>query len=151
MASPDESRADDARDPSSAPESPEASLDAESDGGLRTGAVAPGRPRGAASFPGGPPPVSAPPPEEPAPPPAPVAVQSPPRFQVTTVESTAAASFPGGPPPVSTPPGNRRLLGRRGSGPLWATSPARAVRAGTGAPPGAAGPRALQASRPRAL
>jgi ribonuclease E len=64
--------------------------------------VSPARPRGMASFPGGPPPVSTPPPTMslfPQPEPAPSA----PSFRVTTVESTAAFR-PAGPPPPAPPP-----------------------------------------------
>ncbi len=112
MASPDESGADDARDPSGTPASPasqEASVEpqpvpsGEAQGGEPgRGAAAPGRPRGTASFPGGPPPASTPAAPLVTPPAAAQAVESPPRFQVTTVETTAAASFPGGPPPART-------------------------------------------------
>jgi len=117
MASPDESRADDTRDPSGIPASPTSqdapvesqdapverqpapAAEAQDRPEPGPGAVPPGRPRGAASFPGGPPPASTPA-EPQATPAASVAVESPPRFQVTTVETTAAASFPGGPPPT---------------------------------------------------
>jgi len=114
MASPDESRVDEARDQSGAPASPDRTTpdpttpdpDAAPPQRLNGGAaadepseaVSPGRPRGTASFPGGAPPATAAPAEvaiPSAPPPAPTA---PPSFRVTTVEPTAA-SFPGGPPP----------------------------------------------------
>jgi ribonuclease E len=106
MASPDEARADEARDQSSVPDS--APSPTTSTGTVPTSdepsAPAPQRrPRGAASFPGGPPPASTPPADTPVvPPPAPEPV-APPQFQVTTVES-AGASFPGGPPPPAPPP-----------------------------------------------
>jgi ribonuclease E len=62
--------------------------------------VSPARPRGMASFPGGPPPVVTPVPDLPTPqlPEAPLAGEAP-RFRVTTIETTAAASRPAGPPP----------------------------------------------------
>ena len=117
MASPDESRADDARGPSGTPTSPashEAPVErqapverlpappgeAQNRREPGPGAVPPVRPRGAASFPGGPPPASTPAEPLASPPTASVAVETPPRFQVTTVETTATASFPGGPPPA---------------------------------------------------
>jgi len=107
MASHDEFRADDARDPSGAPPYQEPPVEQHpappgeaSDPEPGPGAIPPSRPRGVASFPGGPPPASTP--TEPlATPPAAVRAAEPaPRFQVTTVETTAAASFPGGPPPA---------------------------------------------------
>jgi ribonuclease E len=63
--------------------------------------VSPARPRGVASFPGGPPPVVSPMPDLPSPPLA----EAPPlegarRFRVATVE-TAAATRPAGPPPAA--------------------------------------------------
>src|SRR6266542_6757392 len=59
------------------------------------GVVSPARPRGIASFPGGPPPVSTPPPTMPLfTQPEPAAA---PRVRVTTAESTAAFR-PAGPP-----------------------------------------------------
>jgi ribonuclease E len=118
MASPDESRVDEARDQSGAPASPDpipgpSTPDADAapppprlNGGAAADepseAVSPGRPRGTASFPGGAPPATAAPAEvaiPSAPPPPPTA---PPSFRVTTVEPTAA-SFPGGPPPPAPP------------------------------------------------
>jgi ribonuclease E len=108
MASPDEARVDEARDQSSVP-------DPTSSTSTSTGTVptsdepaspAPQRrPRGAASFPGGPPPASAPPADAPAAPTPASEPVAPPQFRVTTVES-AAASFPGGPPPPAPPPGD---------------------------------------------
>jgi len=67
--------------------------------------VSPARPRGIASFPGGPPPVSTPPPTVPlfSLAEAPTADDAP-RFRVTTVESTAGAFRPAGPPPPVPPP-----------------------------------------------
>ena len=65
-----------------------------------SGVVSPARPRGMASFPGGPPPVSTPPPT------VPLFTQAEPTaapsFRVTTVESTAAFR-PAGPPPPAPP------------------------------------------------
>jgi ribonuclease E len=95
MASPDEARVDEARDQSNVPEPTTAAPE--------TPVAPPRRPRGAASFPGGPPPVAPAPAAEPAPPAAPPAPAPPPRFRVTTVDS-AGASFPGGPPPPAPPP-----------------------------------------------
>jgi ribonuclease E len=113
MASPDESRVDEARDQSGAPTSPDPMipdpadpadpaastprLNGDSSADEPSEAVSPGRPRGAASFPGGAPPATTAPAEVaiPSAPPPPTA---PPSFRVTTVEPTAA-SFPGGPPP----------------------------------------------------
>jgi ribonuclease E len=89
MASPDDARVDEARDQSPVPTSP-----SDPDGPAATE-----RPRGAASFPGGPPPAAPTPPDTPAAPPPPPEPTPPPQFQVTTVER-AAASFPGGPPPA---------------------------------------------------
>jgi len=117
MASPDESRVDEARDQSGAPVRPDPTtpepttsdpaapppvLNGGSSAEEPSEAVSPGRPRGTASFPGGAPPVTAAPAEAAvpsAPPPTPAA---PPSFRVTTVEPTAA-SFPGGPPPPAPP------------------------------------------------
>jgi len=99
MASPDDARADKARDQSTVPASPPASAP---DNDEPTPAPQ-RRPRGAASFPGGPPPAAPAPADVPvAPTPAPEPAP-PPRFRVTTVEP-AAASFPGGPPPSAPPP-----------------------------------------------
>jgi ribonuclease E len=115
MASPDESRVDEARDQSGAPASPDpTTTDPAStprlNGGSATDepdeAVSPGRPRGTASFPGGAPPVTTAP-EEVAVPAAPPTPTAPARFRVTTVEPTAA-SFPGGPPPKTAPPAEPR-------------------------------------------
>ena len=102
MASPDDARADVARDQSTVPDSPPTSTDTVPTGDDDTTTAPQRRPRGAASFPGGPPPA-APPPADPqvALPPAPEPAP-PPRFRVTTVEP-AAASFPGGPPPPAPP------------------------------------------------
>jgi ribonuclease E len=106
MASPDDARVDEARDQSTVPTSSPASTDtADRDSAPATGEpTAPQRrPRGAASFPGGPPPA-APAPDDPPAAPAPAPEPAPPpTFRVTTVES-AAASFAGGPPPPSAPP-----------------------------------------------
>ena len=109
MASPDDARVDEARDQSTVPTSPPATTDT-TDTADRASAPATGeppapqrRPRGAASFPGGPPPAAPAPadtPVAPLPPPEPA---PPPRFRVTTVES-AGASFAGGPPPPSPAP-----------------------------------------------
>ncbi|HEX8133764.1 MAG TPA: hypothetical protein VF880_10090, partial [Actinomycetes bacterium] len=100
MASPDESRVDEARDQSGAPTSPDPTIPDPADpadpaestprlnGGAAadepTQAVSPGRPRAAASFPGGAPPATTAPTEVPIPstPPPPTA---PPSFRVTTV------------------------------------------------------------------
>jgi ribonuclease E len=101
MASPDDARVDEARDPSSVPTSP-STPSAPSD---EPSTAPQRRPRGAASFPGGPPPASSAPadlPVAPAPAPEPA---PPPQFRVTTVEPSAA-SFPGGPPPPAPPPGD---------------------------------------------
>jgi len=141
MASPDEARVDEARDQSSVPETPTTPTDtvvaprksAPADTGsdtaaapqesapatIETATAPPSRPRGAASFPGGPPPTAPAPTEVQAPPPPDPA--APPRFRVTTVEP-AAASFPGGPPPPAPPPRDD--------------------------PPRAAGPRPRKAARP---
>jgi hypothetical protein len=96
MASPDESRVDDARDQSGAPASPDPTtpdpdaaqpaprLNGGSAADEPSEAVSPGRPRGTASFPGGAPPATAAPAEPAvpaAPPPTPTA---PPSFLVTT-------------------------------------------------------------------
>jgi ribonuclease E len=99
MASPDDARVDEARDQSTVPASP-STTSAPSD---EPSSAPQRRPRGAASFPGGPPPASPAPadlPAAPAPAPEP---SPPPQFQVTTVEPSAA-SFPGGPPPPAPPP-----------------------------------------------
>jgi ribonuclease E len=63
--------------------------------------VSPARPRGVASFPGGPPPTVTPVPDLPVLPVAPqtTPAEDGPRFRVTTVETTAAATRPAGPPP----------------------------------------------------
>jgi ribonuclease E len=121
MASPDESRVDEARDQSGAPTSPDPTIPdpaipdpadpadpAASTPRLNGGpaadepleAVSPGRPRGAASFPGGAPPATTAPTEVDIPSTPPPST-APPSFRVTTVEPTAA-SFPGGPPPERT-------------------------------------------------
>jgi ribonuclease E len=101
MASPDDARVDEARDQSSVPTSPP-TTSAPSD---EPSTAPQRRPRGAASFPGGPPPASSAPAELPvAPAPAPEPAP-PPQFRVTTVEPSAA-SFPGGPPPPAPPPGD---------------------------------------------
>jgi ribonuclease E len=123
MASPDEARVDVARDQSDVPQTPTPSSDtaapprgpepaaevaprdpapASSETATAETATAPSRrPRGAASFPGGPPPAAPAPTDVPAPPPPDPAPT--PRFQVTTVQPTAA-SFPGGPPPPPPAP-----------------------------------------------
>jgi len=100
MASPDESRVDEARDQSGAPASPDPTTNdpAASPPRLNGGsaadepseAVSPGRPRGTASFPGGAPPVTTAPAEV-AGPSAPPTPAAPARFRVTTVEPTAAS------------------------------------------------------------
>jgi ribonuclease E len=119
MASPDESRVDEARDQSGAPVSPDPTttdsqaapprLNGGSAADEPSEAVSPGRPRGTASFPGGPPPSAPPvttaPAEVVTPSPSPPAPDAPPQFRVTTVEPTAA-SFPGGPPPSAPAPGD---------------------------------------------
>ncbi len=62
--------------------------------------VSPARPRGVASFPGGPPPTVTPVPDLPdLPVPETAPAEDGPRFRVTTVETTAAATRPAGPPP----------------------------------------------------
>jgi len=111
MASPDESRVDEARDQSGAPASPDPTTNdpAASPPRLNGGsaadepseAVSPGRPRGTASFPGGAPPVTTAP-SEVAVPSAPPTPAAPAHFRVTTIEPTSA-SFPGGPPPPAPP------------------------------------------------
>src|SRR6266516_2645015 len=87
-----------AEDSVQAAATPEQNGDAPSPAAEASGdVVSPARPRGMASFPGGPPLVSIPPPTMPLftqPEPAPAA----PSFRVTTVESTAAFR-PAGPPP----------------------------------------------------
>jgi len=115
MASPDDARVEEARDQSTVPTSPPAATDTSPPTSTGTTArdAAPAndeptsaplrRPRGAASFPGGPPPAAPAPADTPvAPPPVPEAAP-PPQFRVTTVDSTAA-SFAGGPPPPAPPP-----------------------------------------------
>src|SRR5215218_1677499 len=121
MASPDDARVDEARDQSTVPASPPASAPADDEP-----TTAPQRrPRGAASFPGGPPPAAPAPVDVPAvPTPAPDPAP-PPQFQVTTVEP-AGASFPGGPPPAAPPP--------RDDPPPAATAGAEAVAPPTTAP-----------------
>jgi ribonuclease E len=118
MASPDESRVDEARDQAGTPahpdpdptttadpptDEPQPALNGGSASDRPDEPVSPGRPRGTASFAGGPPPVTAPPAEATAPSAQPVPPAEPPSFRVTTVEPTAA-SFPGGPPPSAPPP-----------------------------------------------
>src|SRR5215213_170974 len=104
MASPDEARVDEARDQSTVPASPSDPTPASGSApvGDEPASAPQRRPRGAASFPGGPPPAApAPAPADtPVVPPTPA---PPPQFQVTTVKP-AAASFPGGPPPPAPPP-----------------------------------------------
>src|SRR6266540_3184205 len=79
---------------------PDLNGDAPSPTAEASGVVSPARPRGMASFPGGPPPVSTPPPTVPLfTQPEPAAAPS---FRVTTVESTAAFR-PAGPPPPAPP------------------------------------------------
>ena len=115
MASPDDARVEEARDQSTVPTSPPAATDTSPPTSTGSAArdAAPAsdeptsaplrRPRGAASFPGGPPPAAPAPADTPvAPPPVPEPA-GPPRFRVTTVDSTAA-SFAGGPPPPAPPP-----------------------------------------------
>jgi ribonuclease E len=115
MASPDDARVEEAHDQSTVPTSPPAATDTSPPTSTGTTArdAAPAddeptsaplrRPRGAASFPGGPPPAAPAPADTPvAPPPVPEAAP-PPQFRVTTVDSTAA-SFAGGPPPPAPPP-----------------------------------------------
>jgi ribonuclease E len=107
MASHDPSRSEPDRDPSSTPSDATAAPadataapaeDPQAPPGDEERVVSPSRPRGAASFPGGAPPAgSASVPSLPAQPT--LLDAEPPRFQVTTVE-TSAASFPGGPPPA---------------------------------------------------
>src|SRR6266516_1881043 len=97
-----------AEDSVQAAATPEQNGDAPSPAAEASGdVVSPARPRGMASFPGGPPLVSKPPPTMPLftqPEPAPAA----PSFRVTTVESTAAFRPAGPPPPApsttQTPP-----------------------------------------------
>ena len=107
MASPDEARVDEARDQSTIPASPSDPTPASGSApaGDEPTSAPQRRPRGAASFPGGPPPAApAPAPDDtPVAPPPPPAPAPPPQFQVTTVKP-AAASFPGGPPPPAPPP-----------------------------------------------
>src|SRR5215203_7042874 len=104
MASPDEARVDEARDQSTVPASPSDPTPASGSAPVddEPASAPQRRPRGAASFPGGPPPAApAPAPADtPVVPPTPA---PPPQFQVTTVKP-AAASFPGGPPPPAPPP-----------------------------------------------
>jgi ribonuclease E len=97
MASHDQSRSEPDRDPSGTPTSPDSAAEPAEKNPERP--VSPGRPRGAASFPGGAPPASTP--SAPSAPPTPAPLDAPtPQFQVTTVETTTTASFPGGPPPA---------------------------------------------------
>jgi ribonuclease E len=104
MASPDEARVDEARDQSPVSDSPPASTDTATSSDESAPTAPQRRPRGAASFPGGPPPAAPPPTDPPvALPPTPAEPVPPPQFRVTTVE-TAGASFPGGPPPPAPPP-----------------------------------------------
>src|SRR5215218_3376923 len=104
MASPDEARVDEARDQSPVSDSPPTSTGTATSSDESTPTAPQRRPRGAASFPGGPPPASAPPADTPVTlPPTPAEPPPPPQFRVTTVE-TAGASFPGGPPPPAPPP-----------------------------------------------
>ena len=94
-------------DTAEAPAAPERNGDASSPTTQSVDIVSPARPRGMASFPGGPPPVTTPPPTVPlftqAEPPS-----ATPSFRVTTVESTAAFRPAGPPPPApaltQTPP-----------------------------------------------
>ncbi len=66
--------------------------------------VSPARPRGMASFPGGPPPTVTPVPDLPTLPlPQPSPAPDGPRFRVTTVETTAATRPAGPPPPFVRP------------------------------------------------
>ncbi|HET9006505.1 MAG TPA: hypothetical protein VFQ04_07300, partial [Actinomycetes bacterium] len=103
MASPDDARVEEARDQSTVPTSPPPVTDTSPPASTATTArdAAPSsdeptsaplrRPRGAASFPGGPPPTAPAPADTPvAPPPVPEPA-GPPRFRVTTVDSTAAS------------------------------------------------------------
>ncbi|HEX8928326.1 MAG TPA: hypothetical protein VGA45_05365, partial [Actinomycetota bacterium] len=71
--------------------------------GARADTVSPGRPRGMASFAGGPPPVSTPPPTQPLFSPTEITPAPTPSFQVITVESTAAFRPAGPPPPAPAP------------------------------------------------
>jgi ribonuclease E len=97
MASHDQSRSEPDRDPSGTPTFPDSAAEPAEKNPERP--VSPGRPRGAASFPGGAPPASTP--SAPSAPPTPAPLDAPtPQFQVTTVETTTTASFPGGPPPA---------------------------------------------------
>jgi ribonuclease E len=80
---------------------PEATAAPERNGdapGAQGATVSPGRPRGMASFAGGPPPVSTPPPTQPLFTQTEITPPATPSFQVITVESTAAFR-PAGPPP----------------------------------------------------
>jgi ribonuclease E len=103
MASPDEARVDEARDQSTVPDSPPTSTGTVPTSDERTATAPQRRPRGAASFPGGPPPAAPPPADPPVALPPPPEPAPPPQFRVTTVEP-AAASFPGGPPPPAPSP-----------------------------------------------
>jgi ribonuclease E len=103
MASPDEARVDEAREQSSVPDSASTSTSTVPTGDEPASPAPQRRPRGAASFPGGPPPASAAPADAPVLPPPATEPVAPPQFRVTTVES-AGASFPGGPPPPALPP-----------------------------------------------
>jgi ribonuclease E len=106
MASPDDARVDEARDQPHVPTSPPATTDTADRASVPATGEPPApqrRPRGAASFPGGPPPAAPAPADTPAAPLPPPEPAPPPQFRVTTVES-AGASFAGGPPPPSPAP-----------------------------------------------
>ena len=106
MASPDDARVEEARDQSTVPTSPPAATDTTDRAAPADDEPTPAplrRPRGAASFPGGPPPPAPAPADAPVAPPPAAEPAPPPQFRVTTVES-AAASFAGGPPPPAPPP-----------------------------------------------
>jgi ribonuclease E len=153
MASPDESRVDEARDQSGAPTSPDpTNPDPASTPRLNGGSsdepgesVSPGRPRGTASFPGGAPPVTTTPPEIAIPTATPTPA-TPASFRVTTVEPTAA-SFPGGPPPRSAPPAEVQPTAAPPDG---ATPSTPAASAATAAAPSASAEATAPAAAPAA-
>ena len=141
MASPDEARVDEARDQSSVPDSPPTPTGTVPTSDEPSFPAPQRRPRGAATFPGGPPPASAPSADTPVvQPPASEPVAAP-QFRVTTVES-AGSSFPGGPPPPAPPPsGDPAPPGAtaRTEAPTPAEAPGDQVGEGAGAAPAGEG------------
>src|SRR6266536_1461892 len=121
---------------------PDLNGDAPSPTAEASGVVSPARPRGMASFPGGPPPVSTPPPTVPLfTQPEPAAAPS---FRVTTVESTAAFR-PAGPPPPAPPVTEPPPAPAAQTG---AEAPAAAAQAPEAPPAGPAAPPATSAAPP---